>query len=65
MQSILRAVYSSLRLQVRVLRSRSGNGIWRGQDSGVDIMGFVSTPQPERDECFLVFSGWCCFLEGS
>ena len=29
-QSMLRAAYSSLRLQSRVLRSRSGNGIWRG-----------------------------------
>jgi hypothetical protein len=34
-QPQLRAAYSSLRLQPRVLRSRSGNGIWRGQDSGV------------------------------
>jgi hypothetical protein len=37
-QPHLRAAYSSLRLQSHVLRSRSGNGIWRGQDSGVSIM---------------------------
>ena len=30
-QPQLRAAYSSLRLQSRVLRSQSGNGIWRGQ----------------------------------
>jgi hypothetical protein len=36
-QPQLRAAYSSLRLQSRVLRSQSGNGIWRGQDSGVSI----------------------------
>jgi hypothetical protein len=37
-QPQLRAAYSSLRLQSRALRSRSGNGIWRGQDSGVSIV---------------------------
>jgi hypothetical protein len=37
-QPQLRAAYSSLRLQSRVLRSQSGNGIWRGQDSGVSIV---------------------------
>ena len=31
-QSMLRAAYSSLRLQSRVLMSQSGNGIWRCQD---------------------------------
>jgi hypothetical protein len=31
-QPQLKAAYSSLRLQSRVLRSRSENGIWRGQD---------------------------------
>jgi hypothetical protein len=42
-QSMLRAAaYSSLRLQSRVLRSQSGNGIWRGQDSGVSIVAFVT-----------------------
>jgi hypothetical protein len=35
-QPQLRAAYSSLLLQSRVLRSRSGNGIWRGQDLGMD-----------------------------
>jgi hypothetical protein len=33
-----RVAYSPLRLQSRVLRSQSGNGIWRGQDSGVSIV---------------------------
>jgi hypothetical protein len=42
-QPQLRAAYSSLRLQSRVLRSQSGNGIGRGQDSGVDIVGNVGT----------------------
>jgi hypothetical protein len=37
-QPQLRAAYSPLRLQSRVLRSQSGNGIWRGQDSGVSIV---------------------------
>jgi hypothetical protein len=36
-----RAAYSSLRLQSRVLRSQSGNGIWRGQDSGVSILVYI------------------------
>jgi hypothetical protein len=36
-QPQLRAAYSSLSLQSRVLRSRSGNGIWRGQDWCVSI----------------------------
>jgi hypothetical protein len=40
-QPQLRAAYSSLRLQSRVLRSQSGNGIWRGQDSGVSIGVFI------------------------
>jgi hypothetical protein len=42
-QPQLRAAYSSLRLQSRVLRSQSGNGIWRGQDSGMDIVGNIGT----------------------
>jgi hypothetical protein len=41
-QPQLRAAYSSLRLQSRVLRSQSGNGIWRGQDSGVSIVASVT-----------------------
>jgi hypothetical protein len=40
-QPQLRAAYSSLSLQSRVLRSQSGNGIWRGQDSGVSMMALV------------------------
>ena len=39
-QPQLRAAYSSLRLKSRVLRSQSGNGIGRGQDSGMSIVAF-------------------------
>jgi hypothetical protein len=36
--ALLSAAYSSLRLQSRVLRSRSGSGIWRGQDWWASIL---------------------------
>jgi len=39
-QPQLRAAYLSLTLQSRVLRSQSGNGIWRGQDSCASIAAF-------------------------
>jgi hypothetical protein len=45
-QPQLRAAYSWLRLQSCVLRSQSGNGIWRGQDSGVSIVVLA----PDLDE---------------
>jgi hypothetical protein len=43
-QPQLRAACSSLRLQSRVLRSQSGNGIWRGRDSGVSIVALTHQP---------------------
>jgi hypothetical protein len=42
-QPQLRIAYSSLRLQSLVLRSQSGNGIWRGQDSGGGPLFFLYT----------------------
>jgi hypothetical protein len=45
---LLRAAYSSLKLQSRVLGSQSGNGIWRGQDSGVNNVAKAGTIQRHR-----------------
>jgi hypothetical protein len=42
---LLRAASSSLSLQSRVLRSRSGNGIYRGQDSGVSLLVLKEDPR--------------------
>ena len=51
-QPQLRAAYSSLRLQSRVLRSRSGNEIWRGQDWCASIVAFCDPEMEDavRDE---------------
>jgi hypothetical protein len=43
-QPQLRLLNSSPRLQSRVLRSQSGNGIWRGQDSVVSIVASILLP---------------------
>jgi hypothetical protein len=45
-QPQLRAAYSSLSLQSRALRSRSGNGICRGQDWCASLGAFAPVAGP-------------------
>jgi hypothetical protein len=65
---LLRAAYSSLILQSRWLRSRSGNGIWRGQDSVVSIVAVPNIQHPFNQdvriikECILITTVGCSTL---
>jgi hypothetical protein len=53
-QPQLRAAYSSLRLQSRVLRSQSGDGIWGGQVWCASIEALAHQSGPSR----MPSSGW-------
>jgi hypothetical protein len=52
-QPQLRVAYSSLRLRSRVLRSQSGNGIWRGQDWCASIGAFAEAGLGSREDALI------------